>query len=102
MGTDYRLVNDAAYLDLQGMGLMVYMKVPLEDPLCERDVRALGDVSKQPWKGLLHFVRDHGEATIVSEHDEEGIYDAPGRQAFSLFARTGHWKKKGYGPLEEG
>jgi len=109
MGTEYRLFTDTAYLDLDTLGQDLFnaaaannFKVTQETLAQDHYVYAGPDPlqfdrTRHPWKGVWCFLRDHGEATIVSEHEE--AFDESRPLRFSVLVKTGHWKLMGYGPV---
>ena len=116
MGADFRLLADNAYLDLQGWGRDLFLAahpgvVPYgstdghKDWYCIVDPENLGLFFRgspefkrtSMWKGVVNFVRDHGRCMVISEEMDEWD-ECESKTPYSIYARTGHFKKKGYGP----
>jgi len=109
MGTDYRLFTDSAFLDLDTLGQDLFNAaaahgfVVTQDLLTQDHYVYAGpdplrfDRTKHPWRGVWIFLREYGEATIVSEHEE--AFDESRPLHFSLLIKKGNWKLMGYGPV---
>lgn len=109
MGTDWKLLDDGAQrsLDLQGFGAFLQT----EDGVLTLDhvrqaLNANGsERSVHPWKGIWAFIQEaHAEGRkvrVLNEHHDDWEADrSTGWARFSVYARTGHHKRKGYGPIE--
>lgn len=102
MGTDYRLLANDAYLDLQGWGQKVFNLVGStatpDAPVRMIEGHLAGVGREGFWKGVRRFIRDQGPCLVISEHNE--AWDqCQGKAAYSVYSKRGNYKRLGYGPL---